>query len=62
VLVFSSWFNYGIVALPMVRIFYLACAASAVFFLIDAFSKNLSDNILNPLLTGAGMLLVLFML
>ncbi|HME53250.1 MAG TPA: hypothetical protein VKM55_13590 [Candidatus Lokiarchaeia archaeon] len=60
VLVFSSWFNYT--ALPMLLIFYLACTASAIFFMIDRFSKNLSDNILNPLLTGAGMLLVFFIL
>nr|MDO8109688.1 hypothetical protein [Candidatus Sigynarchaeota archaeon] len=58
VLAFSSMFNYT--AMPFLRIFYLACAASAVFFLIDAFSRNLSDNILNPLLTGAGMLVVFF--
>lgn len=60
VLVFSSWFNYS--EMPLLRIFYLACTASAIFFMIDRFSKNLSDNILNPLLTGAGMLLVFIIL
>ncbi len=58
VLVFSLVFNYT--AMPILRIFYIACAAAVVFFVIDAFSKNLSDNILNPLLTGAAMIVVLF--
>jgi dolichol kinase len=60
VLVFSMVFNYT--AMPVLSIFYIACAASVIFFIIDAFSKNLSDNILNPLLTGAAMIAVLFFL
>ncbi len=60
VLVFSLVFNYT--AMPVVSIFYIACAAAVIFFVIDAFSKNLSDNILNPLLTGAAMIGVLFFL
>jgi dolichol kinase len=58
VLVFSLVFNYT--AMPLLSIFYIACAAAVIFFVIDAFSKNLSDNILNPLLTGAAMIAVLF--
>ncbi|MBN2151657.1 MAG: hypothetical protein JW839_09440 [Candidatus Lokiarchaeota archaeon] len=60
VLAFSFVFNYT--AMPMVSIFYIACAAAVIFFVIDAFSKNVSDNILNPLLTGAAMIAVLFFL
>nr|MDO8086095.1 hypothetical protein [Candidatus Sigynarchaeum springense] len=60
VLVFSQMFNYT--AMPLLRIFYIACAAAVIFFVIDAFSKNVSDNILNPLLTGAAMIAVLFFL
>ncbi len=58
VLLFSSLFNYT--SLPLLSIFYIACAAAAIFFIIDAFVRDLSDNILNPLLTGAGMLFVFF--
>lgn len=60
VLVFSLVFNYT--AMPVLSIFYIACAAAVIFFFIDAFSKNLSDNILNPLLTGAVMIAVLFII
>ncbi|MEX2680391.1 MAG: phosphatidate cytidylyltransferase [Candidatus Sigynarchaeota archaeon] len=60
VLVFSQMFNYT--AMPLLQIFYIACAAAVIFFMIDAFSKNVSDNILNPLLTGAAMIAVVFFL
>ncbi|MHA1370109.1 MAG: hypothetical protein ACTSRA_10390 [Promethearchaeota archaeon] len=57
---FSTMFNYD--RWPFVNIIYLSIIASVIFFIIDLFVKNLSDNILNPLLTGAGMTLVLLLI
>ncbi len=37
----------------------MASIAAILFFLIDALAENITDNILNPLLTGTGMLSVL---
>ncbi len=38
----------------------MATMAAFLFFIIDAFAKNVTDNILNPLITGLGMCLFLF--
>ena len=37
----------------------MATIAAILFFLIDALAENITDNILNPLITGAGMMLEL---
>lgn len=43
-------------AVNMVIILSMAIVASITFFLVDAFlSKSITDNILNPILTGVGM-------
>lgn len=60
VVCFSLLFNTS--GMTVAVIFSIAAAASATFFFIDAFGKDLSDNILNPLLTGASMLVVLALL
>ncbi|MFX1419873.1 MAG: hypothetical protein ACFE9N_13225, partial [Promethearchaeota archaeon] len=40
------------------KIIIMSFVATLVFMLIDAFTKNISDNILNPLLTGFGMWII----
>ncbi|MBD3187691.1 hypothetical protein GF325_12725 [Candidatus Bathyarchaeota archaeon] len=49
-------FNYK--AIPPIGVISIASMASFIFFMIDLFSSGVSDNILNPLLTGAGMVVV----
>jgi dolichol kinase len=60
VIFFSNVFNYTHIASSV--IFYMAVAAAITIFLIDVFTNTIWDNVLNPLLSGAGMLLVLFFL
>ncbi len=38
----------------------MATMAAFLFLIIDAFAKNITDNILNPLITGVGMWILLF--
>jgi len=40
------------------KIIIMGFVATLLFMLIDAFAKNISDNILNPLLTGFGMWII----
>ena len=40
------------------KIFFMSLIATILFLLVDAFAKNISDNILNPMLTGFGMWLI----
>lgn len=42
----------------IVRILLMAIVATVLFLLVDASVKNISDNILNPLLAGFGMWLI----
>ena len=47
-------------AVNIVIILTMAIVASIIFFLVDAFlSKSITDNILNPILTGIGMWFIL---
>jgi len=41
------------------KIISMAFVATIIFLMVDLFSKNISDNILNPLLTGFGMWIIL---
>ncbi len=43
----------------IVKILLMATVATILFLLVDAYAKNISDNILNPFLTGFGMWLIL---
>jgi len=63
-------FTFGIVVLitnvfhmwmPInwLKILSMAFVATIIFLMVDLFSKNISDNILNPLLTGFGMWIIL---
>ncbi len=60
VLLCASMFNYD--AVSFTTIVYMAAAVALVIFLIDVFTRTLWDNLLNPLLTGAAMILVLAIL
>ncbi|MFX1569737.1 MAG: hypothetical protein ACFFCV_15365 [Promethearchaeota archaeon] len=40
------------------KIILMSLVATILFLLVDAFAKNISDNILNPILTGLGMWLI----
>ncbi|MEX2684421.1 MAG: phosphatidate cytidylyltransferase [Candidatus Sigynarchaeota archaeon] len=57
VLVFASLFNYE--AVPFRTIILMAVVAALVIFLVDVFTRTLWDNLLNPLLVGAAMIVVL---
>nr|MDO8087145.1 phosphatidate cytidylyltransferase [Candidatus Sigynarchaeum springense] len=57
VLVFGSMFNYD--AVPIRTIILMAAAVALVIFLVDVFTRTLWDNLLNPLLAGAVMIVVL---
>ncbi|MFX1571859.1 MAG: hypothetical protein ACFFB0_03845 [Promethearchaeota archaeon] len=50
---------YAWMPIPIEKIILMAIVATTLFLLIDAFAKYISDNILNPMLTGFGMWLIL---
>jgi dolichol kinase len=45
--------------ISFLKIFLMALIATFLFLLIDRFARNISDNILNPILTGFGMWIIL---
>ncbi len=53
-----SIFYYSWMPVTIQKIIIMSFAATLVFILIDAFIKNISDNILNPLLTGLAMWII----
>ncbi|MFW9820999.1 MAG: phosphatidate cytidylyltransferase [Candidatus Thorarchaeota archaeon] len=55
-ILYYSWMPIG-----MEKIIIMSFAATIVFMLIDAYIKNISDNILNPLLTGFAMWIILLL-
>ncbi|MFX0098124.1 MAG: phosphatidate cytidylyltransferase [Candidatus Hodarchaeota archaeon] len=59
VILFSILFNFGTYS-HFIEILVAAIVATAVFLLVDIFCRDLSDNILNPILTGAALMLVYF--
>jgi dolichol kinase len=52
-LVYYPW-----MPVSLVKIVLMAIIATLLFAIVDAFIKNISDNILNPLFTGFGMWLI----
>jgi len=52
-IVFYQWMPISIV-----KIFIMASISTLLFLIVDAFAKNISDNILNPFLTGFGMWII----
>jgi len=50
-----SIFYYPWMPIAIEKIIMMSFAATLLFMLIDAYIKNISDNILNPLLTGFAM-------
>ena len=53
---YHSW-----MPISMVKIFLMASIATVLFLLIDRFVRNISDNILNPILTGFGIWIIFFL-
>ena len=49
---------YPWMPISLVKIVLMALVATVLFLTVDAFIKNISDNILNPILTGLGMWLI----
>lgn len=43
------------------KIFIMASVATILFLMVDRFVRNISDNILNPLMTGFGIWIILFL-
>ena len=52
-IIYSPW-----MPVSMVKMFIMASIATLLFLIVDAFAKNISDNILNPFLTGFGMWII----
>jgi len=50
---------YRWMAIDLEKIILMAIVASILFLLVDAYAKYISDNILNPLLTGFAMWIIL---
>lgn len=57
VLIMMILFNQYI-NVDMVKIFFMAIVATILFLIVDYFIVHISDNILNPLLTGFGMWII----
>ncbi|KKK43842.1 hypothetical protein LCGC14_3167880, partial [marine sediment metagenome] len=53
-----STLYYPWMPIKIQKILIMGIIATILFLLIDAFTKNISDNILNPLLTGFGMWII----
>jgi dolichol kinase len=53
-LLYHSW-----MVVTIDKIIIMSFVATVLFLLVDAFVKNISDNILNPILTGFGMWIIL---
>ncbi|MFX1324503.1 MAG: phosphatidate cytidylyltransferase [Promethearchaeota archaeon] len=49
---------YPWMPISMVKILLMASIATIMFLLVDAFAKNITDNILNPILAGLGMWII----
>ena len=52
-LVYSPW-----MVVTIEKIILMSLVATLLFLLVDAYTKNISDNILNPILTGFGMWII----
>jgi len=50
---YNPWMSVNIQKITL-----MSLVATILFLLVDAFAKNISDNILNPILTGLGMWLI----
>ena len=47
------------IPISILKIFLMASIATVLFLLIDRFARNISDNILNPILIGFGIWIIL---
>ena len=55
-MIYHAW-----IPISIEKIIVMAIVATILFLLVDAFVKYISDNILNPMLTGFGMWLILIL-
>ena len=55
-MIYHAW-----IPISIEKIILMAIVATTLFLLVDAFVKYISDNILNPMLTGFGMWLILIL-
>jgi len=55
-MIYHAW-----IPISIEKIIVMAIVATILFLLVDAFVKYISDNILNPILTGFGMWLILIL-
>jgi len=49
---------YPWMPISILKIFLMASVATILFLLVDRFARNISDNILNPMLTGFGIWII----
>jgi dolichol kinase len=61
IVIIISLLYYPWMPIAIGKIIIMSIVATLLFMLIDAYVKNISDNILNPLLTGFGMWIVLLL-
>ena len=61
IVIFILTIFYVWMPISVAKIFLMAITATFLFLLIDIYAKNISDNILNPILTGLGMWLILIL-
>lgn len=57
---FWAFLPLYVVELPIILL--LGAVASGCFFLVDALAENITDNILNPIVTGLGMIGILYLI
>ncbi|MHA2034868.1 MAG: hypothetical protein ACW972_11720 [Promethearchaeota archaeon] len=60
VIIISTLYNIWM-PVSIEKIFIMATVATTLFLLVDLLARNISDNILNPLLTGFGMWIILLL-
>jgi len=54
--IYQAW-----ISVSYVKILLMAIISTILFLLVDFFANHISDNILNPILTGFGMWLILIL-
>ncbi|MFX0106478.1 MAG: hypothetical protein ACFE75_13460 [Candidatus Hodarchaeota archaeon] len=60
-IIFLLYYPWMTKPITIEKIILMSLVATLFFLLVDAYSKNISDNILNPFLTGFGMWIILLL-
>jgi len=58
IVISAMFFYHEFLPVNLIKIVLMGIVATIIFLIIDIFVKNVSDNILNPLLTGFGMWII----